>query len=502
MKRVFRSIINIKKSGNPTIAPDELVRNYKAFLGSKLNPEDPSYIKMMTWIEAHFRQFREIPSFELLYERAQADGDETVLANLKDIATQQPYIRSDYLVILKEKVEEQNKTEFQALIQRTYTAASSSLKIKAGGKKKEKEISGIGQAIEYFTSESRRFRLNSLGLKTDSQIRSTTDGTEVIESYKSKKKDPISNLGLFTQLDKIDTVLRGTKLGELLIVAAYVAQGKTTMVANLAYNGIMQGLNGLYVSLEMNFEEMRNMIYCLHTSNPDWYRHPKYKNLAGKLSYEKICYGELDDMEQEFFEAASENFVTNDYGELIIFQPTEHMTPSHLEMELYDRRAELAERGKTLDFVVIDYVGLMVQDKADRYGDFNIDLNNIIKRLKNISINFDNGRGIRVITPFQINREGWKDAIKNEGVYKLTALSNANEAERAADQVITLYFSDDMKKSGVVKITCLKHRKGNTFPPFEAHIDFVTKRISDFFSKSSSVIDDDMAIQEIPTDVR
>jgi len=500
MKRVFRSIINIKRPSmpDPSIAPDELVRNYKAFLKSKLMPEEPSYIKLFHWIEAHWRQYRELPSFELLYEKAVAEGDEVVISIMKEIVSQTPYIRSDYLVILKEKVEEQNKVEFQALIQKTYQAASSGLDIS-----KNKKISGIVPAIEFFNNGARKFRFGALDQKTDSQIRSAPDGTEVIENHRKKKKNPHETThGLYTQLNKIDEVLRGVKLGELMVVAAYVAQAKTTFVANLAYNGAMQGLNGIYISLEMNFDEMRNMIYCLHTSNPDWYRHPKYKNLAGKISYEKICYGELDDMEEEFFETACNDFVTNDYGELIIFQPTEHMTPSALEMELYDRQAELAERGKTLDYVVVDYIGLMVQDKAERYGDFNIDLNNIIKRLKNLSINFDNGRGLRVITPFQVNRDGWKDAVKNDGVYKLTALSNANEAERAADQVITLYFTEDMKKSGVIKVTCLKHRKGATFAPFEAHINFVTKKISDFFSKNSDVIPDDMAIQEIPTDVR
>ena len=475
---------------------DELIRNYKAFLSSRLTAEDPSYIKMLHMIEAHFRQYRELPAFELLAERAQADGDETVLANLKEIVTAQPYIKSDYLAVLKEKFEEQNKAEFHALIQRTYQAASSSLKIN-----KKKEISGITQAIEYFAGESRKFRLNGAGAKTDSQIRSETDSTEVIEGHRQRKKEPFSNLGLFTFLDNIDGTLRGTKLGELMIIAAYVAQGKTTLAANLGYNGIWQGLNGMFVSMEMNFDEMRNMFYCLHTCNPQWYRHPQYRNLAGKISYEKVCYGELDGLEQEFFEASCQDFITKpDYGELILFQPTEHLTPSRLEMELYDRRAELAERGKTLDFVIIDYIGLMVQDKAERYGDFNIDLNNIIKKLKNLTINFDNGRGLRIITPFQVNRDGWKDAVKNEGVYKLTALSNANEAERAADHVISLYWSDDMKKSGVVKITCLKNRKGGAFAPFEAHIDFSSKRVTDFIHKKSEGIPDDLAIQEIPTD--
>ena len=103
MKKIFRSILNVKKKGVPTIPPKELVKNYRAFLASRVQCEDPSYIKMYEWIEAHFRDFKEVPSFELIYEKAQAEGEETILANLKDIAPLVPYWAGDYKAILKEK---------------------------------------------------------------------------------------------------------------------------------------------------------------------------------------------------------------------------------------------------------------------------------------------------------------------------------------------------------------------------------------------------------------
>lgn len=496
MKRIFRSIINIKKSGVPTLSKEELGKNYRSFLISKVRAESPSDTRLYTWIEAHYRIYKELPSLEFLFEKAQAEGDEVVLAALKDISTQIPYSDSDYKAILKQKYEEQSREEFRNLVQNTWTVADSGLKIN-----KKKEIKGIFQAIEYFTSESRKYRLQGLNIKTASQVRSEIDCKEVLEEYDKRKKDPYTNIGLYTDLEKIDTVFRGTKLGELFIIAAYVAQGKTTMAANVAYSGISQGLNGLFVAMEMNFGEMRDMFYCLHTSNPDWYTHHKFKNLCGKISYEKICYGELDDLEHEFFEAASKDFHTKDgFGEFFINQPNEHLTPSGLEMMLYDYQAELAERGKTLDFVVIDYVGLMVQDKNERYGDYNIDLNNIIKKLKNLCINFNNGRGMRIITPFQVNREGWKEAVKNDGVYKLTALSNANEAERAADHVIALFMNEEMKKNGLMKICCLKNRKGMVFAPFEACIDFICRKIRDvIYNKKSE--NEDGVINAIPLDI-
>jgi len=498
MKRLFRSIINVCSEGKATIPPEELVRNYKAFLQSKVNPEDPSYVKLYTWIEAHYRQYKELPSLEYLFEKAKYDGDEAVMAGLRDIAAQTAFTKSDYRAILHEKFETQNIEEFRALVEKSWKVASTGLKI---GKKKE--IRGLSSALEYFMAESRKFRMNTFGIKVDSQIRSKEDYDEVMTDYKKRKKDPLTNLGLFTFLDKMDDAFRGIKLGELFIVAAYVAQGKTTFVINMAYNGIIQGLNGLYMTLEMPFKEIRDLFYTMHTTYPEWYDHAKFSKLTGKVSFERVCYGELSDLEQEFFEAASEDFVTRpDFGELLLKQPTGPLTPSILDMELYDAEAYFAEKGKKLDFIIVDYVGLMIQDKNERYGDFNIDLNNMIKKLKNTAINFSNGRGLRVITPFQVNRNGYKEAIKNDGIYTLTALSNANEADRSSDGVISLFMTDEMKKSGRMKVCCLKHRDGPDFSPHEINIDFTSRKIRDFIQKKQdSAPDDDMFINEIPLDI-
>lgn len=288
-----------------------------------------------------------------------------------------------------------------------------------------------------------------------------------------------------------------------MLVAAYVKQGKTILTTNLAYSGIFQGLNGLFISLEMNFEEMRDMFYVLHGCNACWYDNPKFKNLVGKVTYDKVIYGELSDMEQEFFHAIIDDFSTReDFGELFLYQPTESLTPSKLEMIAYDYNSRLRDKGKQLDFIVVDYVGLMTPDKNDRYGDWNIDLNSIIKKLKNLALNFDSGRKVRMITPFQINRTGHKEAEKAEGQYKLSALSNANEAERSSDVVITTYMTDDMKKAGIIKIGCLAHRKGVEFTGFEAHIDFQTKHIKDIIQKAKTQdLGDIPGIQNIPLDI-
>jgi KaiC/GvpD/RAD55 family RecA-like ATPase len=493
MKKVFRSIIDIPKDNKPTIPQEELIRNYRAFITSNIKPEDPSYIKLYTWLEAHFRDHQEMPSIILLNSKAEKEGDEGVIAAIRDIPQETPYTRSNYREILKEKFEDQCKENLSRTIQTTWAIASTGTKV---GKK---ELKGVGPSIEYFMNESRNFRMRDPTIKTEGNIRSTEDSGEVLQDYHKKKSNP--NEGYYTFLDRIDVTCNGLKPGELMLIAGYVKQGKTILTSNLTYSGVAQGWNGLFVSLEMNYQEMRDMFYVLHASNPEWLKHPKYKNLVGKISYDKVTYGLLSELEYEFFDTVVKDFPTHkDFGELYFVQPTESLTPSKLEMLAYDYNTRLKENGKKLDYLVVDYVGKMVIDKNERYGDYNIDLNSILKRLKELALTFDDGRKLRVISPFQVNRTGFKEAEKNDGHYSLTALSNANEAERSADLIISTYWNDNMKKAGIVKIGCLAHRKGADFDPFEAHVNFETRQIRDFIQQKQG--EPDTGIQIIPMDVQ
>ena len=259
----------------------------------------------------------------------------------------------------------------------------------------------------------------------------------------------------------------------------------------------------MFVPLEMNFGEMRDVFYLMHTANLEWKDHPKFKNMVGKIPLDRFQLGELTEKEEEFFNAARENFEKHEgYGELHIYQPTDQLTPSLLEQEVYDYNAQLVGRGKSLDFLIVDYVGLMVQDKNERYGDFNIDMNGIIKKLKNLAMTFNNGKMLRIITPFQSNRDGYKEAIKNEGVFQLTALSNANEAERSSDGVISLYMSADMKKQGRVKVSCLKNRRGKPFAPFEAIIDWGPMRFLEALQEKQDLVADLSISEGLPMEIQ
>ena len=320
MKRVFRSIINFVKDGNPTIPVNDLVNNWRAYKASGVQSEDKAYSLLNFWLESHFKDYQELPNALLLFKRAEDDGNESVLVALRETATETPFIGSDYRAILKAAFEEQSKEKFQTVLTDTWKVVQSGLK------KGKKEIKGIPSAIEYFTTEARKYRMNMYGIKTEGNIRVKEEGEEVRESYRKKKlssEDP----GMYTFLEKIDEVCFGLKPGELMMVAGHTGEGKSTLSFNLTYRGVFQGMNGVFIPLENTYKESKDMLYNLHTGCPDWLDHPEFKDLVGRVSYEKFNYGRFSEQEQKFFEFASRDFESRtDFGELHIFQPQEPLT--------------------------------------------------------------------------------------------------------------------------------------------------------------------------------
>ena len=82
------------------------------------------------------------------------------------------------------------------------------------------------------------------------------------------------------------------------------------------------------------------------------------------------------------------------------------------------------------------------------------------------------GRQIAVLMLSQSSREGWKDAVRNEGAYKLTALAEANELERASSLVLSVFSSESLKQLKEAKVQILKNRDGESWSaPQEVFVD-------------------------------
>jgi hypothetical protein len=127
----------------------------------------------------------------------------------------------------------------------------------------------------------------------------------------------------------------------------------------------------------------------------------------------------------------------------------------------------------------VDYLGLVDPGKGVSGLESVASLNKVIRQAKiELAMAFDSGRGIGLVSPFQANREGYKEAEKNGGRYKITALAGSNEAERSSDLIYYTYLDDVLRNSRELLVGNLKARKAMVVSePFRVFADPTTLTI-------------------------
>ena len=494
LETVFRSIINIKDgSAKPTIAQPDLVKNFRSLQQVVPDaPEDKAFKTLYHFIHNFLKDCDpsspELPSYEYVHNHFETvEGNETVLALLEKIRLQQPYIGQDYKSMLRTYNDDMRVVTLERVLSNANKIASVGMEVKQGRKKSI--LKGVPEAISYFAQQTKDMMRDMYGVKTESQIVSVEDATEVLEEYEKVKKDPTEALGIYTGISHIDRHCKGLKNQELMLVAAWTGHCKTTFSLNMGYRALYSGWNTAFVSLEMNFTEIRRALYVLHSCNQRRFRtrYPEYADIIGTISYNDVTYGELTDKEEEFFALVCKDFEESpDFGRFTVWQPSQPtVTVADIDFKARQWQQEYQADGRDLEFLVVDYISLLAIERELRSRDHNENVNNIIKSLKRMCLTFNNGKGLRILSPFQVNRDGYKEAKANDGLYQPTCFSGAHEAERSTDVAITIYVSDDDRKNGLMKICNLKNRRQKHFDPFQACIDFESKYIYDFSGDSS-----------------
>lgn len=482
---IFRSIIYIKtKDGVETISQKDCIKNFRSL--QQIVPDPPEekayrsiYYFILEYVKTCDASDTSVPSYEFMYNHFQTvEGSESVLVILEKIKGQQPYVGMDYRTILKQYNEQQQILVLDKILNNAQKIASTGIDIVKG--KNKTKLKGISDSISYIARETKGLNQQLSGIKTEGQIVSEEDAREVKERYNKTEANPTDSIGIQTWLREIDESTGGLKSGELMIVTAFTGHCKTTFALNMAYRALYGGWNTAFVTLEMSFAELRNKIYVLHSCNPRfraiW---PQYAHLVGKITYNNVIYGKLNKEEKEYFFKVCEDFERNQeslgYGRFFIWQPEKTVTTlSDIDMKFRQYQQELQISGRNLEFGVIDYISLMGADEGERSRDHNEATNNIVKNIKRLCLTFNNGMGMRILSPHQANRDGFREAKKNEGLYDLTALSNNHEVERSADLVISSYKFDEEGNNNRLKMCCLKNRRNSFFKPFDACIDFET----------------------------
>jgi replicative DNA helicase len=261
------------------------------------------------------------------------------------------------------------------------------------------------------------------------------------------------------------------KGGDLVVIGGYTSHGKSVWLRYLIYQFLIKyAMNCCFFSFEMSHDKVLSMFHILHANNKEKFPDTPY------ISNHKFKHGLLSEEEKHFlFKVAAKDFSnTNLYGTLFIEQPNKSRY-SLIDMNM--RIKTIESTIMPIHVIGVDYLTQMYPVLKDKRSPDMEDYNQMIRDFKNYVLSHVNKEGLSEpmigITPTQISRKGFAEAIKNENRYTLDAIRMYSEAEQSADIVVTTMLTDTMRESSQLLIQNLKNRDGEVIiDPIPVFCDF------------------------------
>lgn len=471
---------------SPSDEKEGTFRNHLLLDESGLGFDVPEDESLWTFVREFSRTHNHSPEVRTIRAHFEHLRQNDPLDRLEQIATLKPFYRGDFIKRLEERSEERRSRAVSDLLREASTIITTGLEVKNG--RDSKFLRGPRDAVTHLIHAAHDIVAPTTGARLSGEV--TGDGQEFMAQYLRVKNDPLAGIGQFTGIQQLDESLKGAKRHELWLHAAFTGGLKSTFGLNWAYNqAVFFRYDVCYFSLEMPYEQCRRILYSIHSM------HPRFTEIRVKLGiqkantqsvgldYEKIRDGMLSDAEEVFLsEYVVPDFNSEQYGKIHI----EVADPDKTDFTVFDMKskAELIYASAPFAVLYADHAGLFSARK--NHKSTTESLNEVLRDLKKVAMNFNRGAGIAVVAFFQISREGYKAAEKiaeksdgsyANGPYNLTHLSYANEAERSADIVTASYVDSNLRAQSRVLFQCLKTRDTAPFLNFFARVAWNSRRI-------------------------
>ena len=307
-------------------------------------------------------------------------------------------------------------------------------------------------------------QLNNL-TKSDSVSISHEDiSGKLLDIYKKT----IDEMGIRTGVKQVDEDTGGLQPGTLTTILGFTGSFKTTWALNMTYNAILDGMNVLYLSLEVTKEKVYFNLLSRHSFESKFKIH---------IDNSKLKKKQLDEKEFEYLESNIYPDFQKIQGKAYVVDETELEAYSFFSLETKFREIDklaVSETGHGIDLLVIDHAQLLKFDTNMRgIGQETNVVNAYVSFFRQEVLNWiKSGKSIAGLILSQSSREGYKEAMRAEGKYRLTALAEANELERASSVVLSVYSSDSLKAIKSAKVQILKNRDGEVWSePMEIFVD-------------------------------
>lgn len=274
------------------------------------------------------------------------------------------------------------------------------------------------------------------------------------------------NAGVNFGVPAIDDKVDGLQRGELVLIAGWTSDGKTTMCVQLAWSAaVEQHKNVVFFTTETVRNTVRRRIIARHSCVSEF-------AIPGGLNSREIKKGTLDPDRERALHRVVTDFNTNPtYGKVYICQVPAGASVSYLESKL-----QRLNRLFPIDLVIMDYLGLLRSDRK-RQSDRE-ELSGNLKHSKQIATTFADGAGVPFVSPWQVSRTA-RQYAKEHGYYAADALSDTSEAEKSADLILGLLApAENTARIAPIKGQIMKNRDGEKASALELEIDYATARFS------------------------
>lgn len=291
------------------------------------------------------------------------------------------------------------------------------------------------------------------------------------------------NAGIPIGIKFIDDMVGGIHKGEISVVAGFAGHCKTTAAVNAAYSALTRGQNVLYLSLEVTKDNIYSDFISRHSNSKKFkMRIPHYGLKKKKLKDEEWDYSKSVIM-PDFNTSLTGKVYIIDETDLDNYKPYSLLT----KFREVDKIAQ-KETGHGIDVVVIDHIQLLKFGDGSASSNGEV-INSYISFFRQQCMDWLNSsRQVAMVILSQTNRTGYLEAKANSGKYGATAMAEANELERAATLILTVYTEAEMKDMGIAKMQILKYRDNrNDDDPTEVSIDLAYYLFSDSIDGASTI---------------
>lgn len=314
-------------------------------------------------------------------------------------------------------------------------------------------------------------RLNHAETAPEGDARLEADA--VLQRYADRKAGKLAT-GVYSGITQLDQATGGFANGELILIAAYTNQGKTQMFTQAAWHAaVMQGKNCFVGTSETVRDQVWRRMIARHS------RLPQFGKKDG-LNSQDIKDGTLSEADEKIFFECVHDLKTNpSYGKIYIAQVPRGATLGFLEARM-KRQGEQWE----IQWSGFDYLPLLKPDRPR--GSQREEQNDLLKDAKVMAVSFYDGQGIPFVSPWQMSQSKYSYA-KQVGQYELASLADTSEAEKSADQIVSMLRNEETPKEVLMQL--LKVRDGDIPPPFTVSVDFRNAYLGSE-SSAVSVLDD------------